>query len=57
MKRLQMILLLVAVGKHICRADVHVDEHRCTCEDLVHLCNSVNHVHGIPMDVSLVDEN
>jgi hypothetical protein len=52
-----MILLLVAVGKHICRVDVPVDEHRCTCEDLVHLCNAMNQVHGIPMDVPLVDEH
>jgi hypothetical protein len=52
-----MILLLVAVGKQICREDVPVDEHRCTCEDLVYLCNAVNQVHGIPMDVPLVDEH
>jgi hypothetical protein len=52
-----MILLLVAVGKQICRAYVPVDEHRCTCEDLVHLCNAVNQVYGIPMDVPLVDEH
>jgi hypothetical protein len=47
-----MILLLVAVGKQICRADVPMDEHRCTCEDLAHLCDAVNQVHGIPMDVA-----
>ena len=57
MRRLQMILLLVLVGKQICRGDVPVDKHRCTCEDLVHLCNAVNQVHGIPMDVPLVDEH
>jgi hypothetical protein len=27
-RRLQMILLSVAVGKQICRVDVPVDEHR-----------------------------
>jgi hypothetical protein len=57
MRRLQMILLLVAVGKQICRADVPLDEYRCTCEDLVHLCNALNQVHGIPMDMPLVDEH
>jgi hypothetical protein len=57
MRRLQKIFLLVAMGKHICRAYVHVDEHRCTCEELVHLCNAMNQVHGIPMDVPLVDEH
>ena len=57
MRRLQMILLLVVVGKQICRAYVHVDKHRCTCKDLTHLCNAVNQVHGIPMDVPLVDEH
>jgi hypothetical protein len=57
MRRLQMILLLVAVGKQIYRADVLVDEHRYMCEDLVHLCDAVNQVHDIPMDVPLVDEH
>jgi hypothetical protein len=52
-----MILLLVAMGKQICRADVPVDEQKCTCDDLVHLCDAVNQVHDIPMDVPLVDEH
>ena len=47
-----MILLLVAVGKQICRADVTMDQHKCMCEDLAHLFNAVTQVHGIPMDVA-----
>jgi hypothetical protein len=47
-----MILLLAAVGKQISRADVTMDEHKCTCEDLAHLCNAVTQVYGIPMDVA-----
>ena len=27
-RRLQMVLMYEAVGKKICRVDVHVDEHR-----------------------------
>ena len=52
MWRLQMILLLVVVGKQICREDMTVDEHKCMCEDLAHLCNALTQVHGIPMDVA-----
>ena len=52
MWRLQMILLLVAVGKQIYRAYVTMVEHKCTCEDLVHLCNAVTQVYDIPMDVA-----
>ena len=52
MRRLQMILLLVAVGKQICREDMTMVEHKCTCEDLAHLCNAVTQVYGIPMDVT-----
>jgi hypothetical protein len=52
-----MILPLVAVGKHICRVDMLVDEYRLMREDLVLLCNAVNQSYDIPMDVPLVDEH
>ena len=51
MWRLQMILLLVAVGKQVYRENMTMDENKCTCEDLAHLCNAVTQVYGIPMDV------
>ena len=57
MRKLQMILLCEAVGKNICRVDVHVDEHMWTCEYLVLLCNAVNQRYDIPMDMPLVDEH
>ena len=57
MRKLQMILLCEAVGKKICRVDLHVDEHKWTCEYLVLLCNVVNERYEIPMDVPLGDEN
>jgi hypothetical protein len=43
-----MILLCEAVGKKICRVDVHVDEHMSTCEDLVLLCNAMSQRYGHP---------
>jgi hypothetical protein len=29
-----------------------MDEHKCTCEDVAHLCNAMTQVYGIPMDVA-----
>jgi hypothetical protein len=52
-----MILPLLVVGKHICRVDVLVDEHRLMCEDMVLLCNVVNQSYDNHMDVPLVDEH